>query len=332
MVKKKINAFAGPDEEIYPDFGIYHFHLEDAMSAVMKYLPRNDSLIGFTLAVTEEDDTVTIVDTLVSHQGAHTEVEIIGVTSAVGLLSNNEEEGGPTFLHVWEKSVVEVSEEELLDLHLAPGERIVYHDYTLYRLDEVEGEDALGETLVEDLHSLYFCDEFRPYLFQGNKSLPLHGPGTLFYRSDSGDAGIYFLTTPASPFLDIVHTLEERLGHSPPADGMNGGIPAPQQAYPLPHSSGDGVSLEPALPLVVATERPQGVKEEVLLPQEEEEEKVFYPDAATTQWVPQKQTGTTILQTVTTNTVTNDVITTDIITTDVTTDVITTDAVVTGYE
>ncbi len=80
-----------------------------------------------------------------------------------------------------------------------------YHSNTVY--------DLKGQIIMTNIHTFNYCDYFLVYTFKREKISSISGPGSLFWRQESGEA-IFFLNKvepdPLSPFcflIEVIHII-----------------------------------------------------------------------------------------------------------------------------
>ena len=113
---------------------------------------------------------------------------------------------------------LEINREESIDLqytddiYFPSNEYIYYRNYTIY--------NSTDDSLLFDINTLYFCDAYRIYRFDGGMLQAIHGPGVLFF-DDTVGVGIFFVRTP-NPYFSLAVSKIDAIIH-PRLEQRDGG-------------------------------------------------------------------------------------------------------------
>ena len=189
----------------------------DSLSATLEYSLAPPDVQTFQLTMTELDNTNSTWSFTVTPNDTYIAYNITPAPKQAELVM----EGNRTVLYVFGRPAMEISD-SIVENHVEPMERLMYVNNTIYYLNG----GILGNSLVEGIRRFFFCDEFKTYEFRVNKSLPIVGPGPMFYDL-SGDNGrgvaIFFTMAERSRAFtaaivelleETVHTDEEGSGGS----------------------------------------------------------------------------------------------------------------------
>lgn len=139
--------------------------------------------------LTESDDTVTTVEETITPLGASTNVSVTRAIHSIKAVVNN----NIVYLIINGDKVIEMNDFD--DVHVSSSEKVAYQNNIIY-----------SNTHLDNINTLFYCDEFRVYKFHSFKINPIQGPGWLFYNYNKSIA--VFFTASNFLFKSVVTQLE----------------------------------------------------------------------------------------------------------------------------